>query len=63
MSPRVRGVTSLLVLPLLLVLGLLVVAGLLAVLFVVVRAAVEQGVRRALPDSALRPSVRDLLQR
>jgi len=56
-------VTPLLVLPLLLVLSLAVAAGLLAVLFVVVRAAVEQGVRRAQPDSALRPSVRDQLQR
>ena len=34
----------------------------LAALFVVVRAAVEQGIRRALTDAALRPSVRDLLR-
>ena len=42
---------------------LLAVAGaLLAALFVVVRAAVAQGIRRALPDAALRPSVRELLR-
>jgi hypothetical protein len=38
------------------------VGAVLAVLFVLVRAAVEQGVRRALPDSALRPHVRDVLR-
>ena len=54
---------ALLLLPLLLLLSLAVAAGLLSVLFLVVRAAVEQGVRRALPDSALRPSVREPLQR
>ena len=42
---------------------LLALAGaVLAALYVVVRAAVEQGVRRALPDTALRPSVRQLLR-
>ena len=34
----------------------------LAVLYVVVRAAVEHGIRRALADTALRPSVRDRLR-
>ena len=34
----------------------------LAALYLVVRAAVEHGVRRALPDDALRPSVRELLR-
>ena len=54
---------SLLELALILLLWLALLAGVLAALFVVVRAAVEQGVRRALPDAALRPSVRELLRR
>ncbi len=51
---------SLLELALLLLLCLGLLAGGLAALLVVVRAAVEGGVRRALPDAALRPSVRDV---
>ncbi len=35
----------------------------LTVLYFVVSAAVEQGIRRSLPDSSLRPSVREQLRR
>ena len=39
----------------------LVVAGvLLAALYFVISAAVEQGIRRSLPDSSLRPSAQEL---
>ena len=45
------------------VLVLLVLLGvLLAGLYVVVTAAVEKGIRRALTDDALRPSSRELLR-
>ena len=55
--------TSLIALLLSLVLSLVLTAAFLGALFLVVRAAVEQGVRRALPDTALRPSVREQLRR
>ena len=53
---------SLLELVLLLMLWCCLLAAGLAALFVVVRAAVEQGIRRALPDAALRPHVREVLR-
>lgn len=45
-----------------LLLLLALACALLAALYVVVRLAVEHGLRRALPDAALRPSVRDRLR-
>ncbi len=53
---------SLLEVVVLVVLLLGAVGAVLAALFVIVRAAVEQGLRRALPDSALRPDVREVLR-
>ena len=55
--------TSVVAFVLLLLVSLVLLCVLLAALYVVVSAAVEQGVRRSLPDSALRPSVRERLRR
>ena len=52
---------SLLEVALFLLVLLAVTGAVLGALFVVVRAAVDQGIRRALRDRALRPSLRDLL--
>ena len=54
--------TGILALVLLVLVGLVLAAAFLAALYFVVTAAVEQGVRRSLPDSALRSSVRSQLQ-
>lgn len=53
--------TSVLALLLSLLLSLALTGAFLLVLFFVVRAAVEGGIRRALPDTLLRPSVRQIL--